>query len=470
MAMTLGVTSGIYSLMNSMNQLEMERGMTMARLSTGKRINKASDDPAGLIALNTMNAELAGVNSAISNGQRARSMLNVADSTLVEVSQLTEEISGLAIAAQGSSVSAEEKAAYQAQIDASLDSIDRLVNSAEFNGKKIFNGANRINATTDDASSIKDIKVYRRNPNVDDGVTLDVSVTAAATYAYSDSASGYDLTDLTEEAVIQVTGKLGTATITLASGSTSADILSTINAQSDVTGVSATTGGGNLLYMSTEKGSESFVTVSVISGEQDMISDGGTDEVTGSDAEVTINGESANASGTEVFYNGNSISLSFTLHDDTVDTHTVTVNGGGATFQLGTDDSGKATIGMGNLNTYELGRSDLGYLSSLRSGGENSLTASDTEAVSIAKRASTQVATAAARIGSFNKNQVGSTINSLNAAKEGLSSAISTIGDTDYAMETANLQRQNIMMNASVSMLSIMSSQQQSVLGLLGGL
>ena len=469
MSMTIGSNAGLYQLLSTMNQLESERAVTMARLSTGNRINKGSDDPAGLIALNTLRSELASVDAAINVGTRNQSFLNVADSTLMEVGKLTSEIEELVLSGQDSTITTEEKAAYQAQIDANIDAIDRLIDGAEFNGRKIFNGENRVNVTTDDADAVKDIKVYSRNPNVTGSVSLSVNVTAAATHAYSNSSSGYNLaTALTDDAVIQVTGKLGTAVIALTSGSDSADIRAAINAEKDVTGVSAFAGtGGKLTYGSTDEGSESFVTVSVISGPQAMVDNGGTTKVTGTDATVTINGSSASASGTEVYYNGNGISLSFTLNDDTPDTHTITVIGGGATFTLGTDLNSRAAMGLGGMNTYELGRADLGYLSSLKSGGANSLTASGSQALAVAQKASLQVAVMAGRVGGFNTYQIGSTINALNVAKEELSSAVSDIGDTDYAVELSKLDRQNILMKAAVSMLSVANSQASAVLDLI---
>lgn len=470
MAMTIGSNSTLYKLLSVMNRLEMERSMTMARLSTGQRINRGADDPAGLIALTSMRSELASVEAAISGGERNGSFLNVADSTLMEVSKLTSEIEGLVVASQDSTTTTQEKAAYQAQIDANIEAIDRLVNNAEFNGQKIFNGENRINATTDHATSVKDIKVYSRNPGVTGSVSLSVAVTAAASNAYSNSSSGYDLaTALADDTVIQVTGKLGTAVINLTSGMNSAEIRAAINAEKEVTGVSAFAGtGGKLTYASTDTGSESFVTVSVISGAQAMVTSGGTTKVSGSDAVATVNGQSASADGTQIFYNGNGISLSFTLADDTPGNHTITVTGGGATFALGTNTNSRAAIGLGGMNTYELGRADLGYLSSLKSGGANSLTASGSEALAVVKEVNQQVAVMAGRIGSFNKYQIGSTVNSLNVAKEELSDAISSLGDTDYAVELSKLDRQSTLMRAAISMLSMANAQAGSVLSLLG--
>jgi len=103
----------------------------------------------------------------------------------------------------------------------------------------------------------------------------------------------------------------------------------------------------------------------------------------------------------------------------------------------------------------------------LRSGGTNSLTTAGTKAVSIATKASSQVAIADARVGSFNKFQVGTSINALNAVKEGLTDAIQNIDSTDYAADTAELQRQNTLMDAATSLLSLACSQQSNVLALL---
>jgi len=470
MQLTVGTggNSTVFRMLAALNQIDASRASTMTRLATGQRINRASDDPAGLVALNAMNSELAAVNAAIDNDRRSESILNVVDSTLTEVSSLVSEIEGLVLKASGSTVTASEKAAYQAQIDQSIESIDRLIGQAEFNGMKLFDGANRINAYADDPASVKDIHVYSRNPNITGNLSLTVDVTAAATRGSATTSLGATAGDtLSVATVLQVTGKLGTATITLASGATGTEVLAAITAQKQVTGVSAINQGGSLHFTSTTTGSDAFVTVSALSGDQDYLQGAQVNKTSGTDAQVTVNGADAAAQGTEVFYNGNGVSLSFNLENDAVTDHVITISGGGATFQVGTDSNTRTSLGISGMNTFELGRSDLGYLSELKSGGTNSLTASGSNALAVARQASNQVATMAARVGSFNKYQIGSSIRSLEAAKEGMSAAVSLIGDTDYAAESAELERQNILMNAAISLLSVANSQQQNVLALL---
>lgn len=191
-------------------------------------------------------------------------------------------------------------------------------------------------------------------------------------------------------------------------------------------------------------------------------------KTSGSDAKVKVNNETANAVGTEVYYTGAGVSLSFNLAKNAVNAGlTVTITGGGATFQLGDSISSQVNIGLAGINAAELGRSDLGYLADLRSGGSQSLAVSGNNARAIAREASERVAAMAARVGSFNKYQIGSAIAMLEAQQEGLTNAIDPIQNADYATETANLTRQQTLMQAAIAALSLANSQQSSILALL---
>ena len=439
----------------------------MARIASGNRINRAADDPSGLVALNAVNSEMVGVQTALEGNRRTESMLNVADSTLTEVNSLISDIEGLALKAAGTDVSAAEKAAFQAQIDSNVDSIDRLIGSAEFNGRKLFGGEYRINAYSNSAASVKDLHVYSRNPNVTGNITLTVDVTAAARRA-SAVTTFATAAPLSAASTIQVTGKLGTAVIELKSGTTGLQLMAAIAAQKAVTGVSAAAAGANMAVMSTSTGSEAFVSVSVLDGSNALMMGANVNKTIGVDAVVTVNGERANARGTEVFYTGQGISLSLNLAKDAIKAHTVTITGGGATFRLGGDTSSRSTMSLGGMNGTELGRSDLGYLDELRSGGANALNVSGTKALEIAQQAGSMVATYAGRIGSFNKYAVGSSIRQLEAHEQALTATADQINGTDYAADSAKLERQNILMNAAISMISMANQQQANVLALLG--
>jgi len=472
MALTVNNNANLFRLLSIYNQTNNDRALTLARLSTGKRINRASEDPAGLIALKTLESEMASVDAAIENNQRTRSMLNVADGALTEVSSLLSDIEALAVEAAGGTLTASEKAANQAQIDSALDSIDRIVNNATFNGQKLFGGANSIATTMSvaDAADVKDVRVYSRNPN-QSNVTLTVNVTAAAAKASTSGTSIANVTaNLSAATTVSIAGKNGTATITLASGSSLANIVSTINSYSGLTGVSAAASGTELRLDSTDYGSEAFVSINAIAGDVDVVATANTGKISGTDATVLVNGQQADTSGVEIYYSSGGLSMSATLASNTTGSRTITVVGGGATFQLGTDSSSRATIGLDGLTSSALGRADLGYLSDLKSGGSASLSNDPSAAVTIAKKAVNQVASSAARVGGFMKYQVEATNNALNVQKESLSTAASDIGDADMALEMAKLERQNLLASTALSLLGTVNVQNQNILALFRGL
>src|SRR6185295_3469173 len=107
----------------------------------GVNISRGADDPAGLIAVNSLSAELTAVDSAIANGQRANSVLATADGALNEINSLLSQIESLAASSTSSGgLSAAEISANQSQIDAALSSINRIVSVTSFNGKKLLDG------------------------------------------------------------------------------------------------------------------------------------------------------------------------------------------------------------------------------------------------------------------------------------------------------------------------------------------
>jgi len=110
------------------------------RLSTLKAINRAGDDPAGLIAADSLAAELTSIEAAQASTARAHGAIRVADSGLGEVSTLLDSIRGNLLEAAGNTLGDAEKAAKQVEIDAALQAIDRIGGSTSFGGRKVLSG------------------------------------------------------------------------------------------------------------------------------------------------------------------------------------------------------------------------------------------------------------------------------------------------------------------------------------------
>lgn len=452
------------SLLNILNKTSNQQSTTLRKLSTGFNISRGADDPAGLIAVNSLSAELTAVEAAIANGQRANSVLSTADGALNEITSLLSQIQSLAAASTSSGgLSAAEISANQSQIDAALNSINRIVSVTSFNGKRLLDGSQSIRATASD-TDISDVKIYSR-PSSTSSQSLAINVITAATRASAVVATSAGAITASE---FTVTGRLGTATITASNTDNLAAVRDKIIAAASETGVSAHVTGTSLVLRARDFGAGAFVQASRISGDTDVVNVAYT---AGVDAVVNVNGQQAFVDGLNVSFNTNGTSGSFVIGTGGNVTNSsqgnLNISGGGQTFQLGTTSSTQATIGITGVFTHQLGDAVTGYLNTLRSGGANQLGTNANNAVAIAKLALNQVATLQGRIGGFQKFQVETSMNSLNATKEALSEARSAINDVDIAKETAALSRQNVLLQSAISLLGVAGQQTSQVLSLL---
>ena len=126
-----------HNLLQSYNQLNL----SSVRLSTMKRINSASDDPAALIAVENMRAELTAINAATDNAARAGGVISTADSAMAQISNLLNTVRGNVVSAASSGRSDAEVAALQMETDAALAAIDRIGSTTSFGGEKLLDGS-----------------------------------------------------------------------------------------------------------------------------------------------------------------------------------------------------------------------------------------------------------------------------------------------------------------------------------------
>jgi flagellin len=125
---------------NALSRSLVEENRILERLATLRRINRGSDDPAGLIAAAELESELLAIETAERNAARADAVLAVADSALDQVGELLNTVESSALAAAGDTASDAEKAAYQQQIDAALEAIDRIGATTSFAGRNLLDG------------------------------------------------------------------------------------------------------------------------------------------------------------------------------------------------------------------------------------------------------------------------------------------------------------------------------------------
>jgi flagellin len=466
------INTNVQSLVaqNALRQNNSAESTSLERLSTGLRINSGADDPSGLIASENLKSETSGITTAIQNANQADNIIGTADGALGEVSNLLTSLQGLVSqTANSGGLSTQEVAANQAQVDSILSTINRIAGSTSFQGKQLLNG--NLDYTTSGVTSTALTNVQVDSANVAFGakVTVNVQVTASATTAKLGYTGG-TISGATG-ATIQLAGTDGTQQLSFASGTTVSSIASSINAVTGTTGVSATVSGTDLSINSNEFGSNQFVSIKATTGTF-SITGGSSGRSTGTDAKVNINGAAANANGTEVSYNANGLSAQFDLASafNKAGTTSFSVTGGGANFAIGSSvtSQGNASIGIQSIYTANLGDTINGYLDTLGSGQTNSLSGNNLNtAQKIVDSAVNQVSSLRGRLGAFQTDTLSSTINSLNVAYENASSAQSDISDTDFAQETANLTRNQILVQSATTVLSQANAAPKNALTLL---
>jgi flagellin len=126
---------------NSINRNERMMTSTMERLSTGKRINSAADDAAGLAIATKMTAQVRGLDQAGRNANNATSMLQLADGAAEQVSNILQRMREIVVQAADGSNSVSDVAVLNVEFKESAEEVDRIIDSTEFNGKKLLDGS-----------------------------------------------------------------------------------------------------------------------------------------------------------------------------------------------------------------------------------------------------------------------------------------------------------------------------------------
>ena len=238
----LYVASNIKSLGS---QIQLQRniadlGNVLTQLSTGLRINSGKDDPAGLIASELLKSDISATNQAIQNTQRANSVIAVADSALGQVSSLLNDIRVLVNAsANTGAMTSDQIAANQLQVDASIDSIDRIAKTTNFQGQKLLDGSMGFQTTScggnNPNSALTNVKIQAANFGTSDAVSVAVKLQQAASYG----TLIYNGNGVSQDTVLSIGGSEGSEIIRIGAGASNADIAEAINRMADSTGVVA---------------------------------------------------------------------------------------------------------------------------------------------------------------------------------------------------------------------------------------
>jgi len=457
---------------------------SMQRLSTGLRINTASDDPSGLVVSEQLRAQIRSLAQASDNAGNASSLLQTGEAALSEISTLLVQIRESAIYAMNTGgASAEQIAAEQNSVDQVLEAIDRIASTTRFATRNLFNGTSGFDIVQR-PPEITDLNPISVNFDpTQPTTTFSLQVTQEALRASFPAVGGGGFATSGGPVVLRVTGPLGSEDITIPDGADIDQLATALNTFRGNTGVYVDTVAGTI--ESEDFGDDVQIRLEKVTGAGTFLGAGGTlvgngDFVTanGQDAEANLNGVAVSAKGNHLSVVSSVFAGSIDLLEGTVaGTYDFEIARSGLVFQISNaaTSNDQGVIGLPSLYSANLGRLEItsagqvkhGFLSSLRSGANNDLFTNPSNALRIVDVAIDQVSGVRSYLGAFVNDNIEPTMRELAIHMENLKASESAIRDVDIAEETSELARTQVLFQAGVSVMAQANQIPASVLQLL---
>jgi flagellin len=441
---------------------------SLEKLSSGFRINKAADDPAGLVISEKLRSQISGVEQAINNTQDAIAMIQTAEGAMTEIHTMLNSMRALAVhAANTGATSATAIAADQQQVDSAIESIQQIVNTTAFIGKKLLDGTSGNVGTVLNTTAVASVTPSNTAPTGTNYVNVVVTTAAERAFVSGNNLSAGNT--LANGGSITVQG----VTVSFATGTTVGNAVAQINAALTAANKAVTvTLSGGVHFTSNNYGSSQTVSVFDING---ILAATGSSVDSGSDIVGTINGESATGNGLTLTatagtsYAGMSVTMTTAGNVAGTYTNAVMVQGNAVQFQIGGNKNETKMVSMASLDPSQLGTTAGGIdgLNSMKTGGAYSLATDPQTAIDIIEEAIDDVSTERAKLGALQKNLLESTVKSLSIASENFQSAESRIRDVDMAKEMVEFTKNQILLQAGTAMLAQANVAPQGVLQLL---
>lgn len=483
--MALTVNTNIASLNTQRNLQSSSNALStsMQRLSTGSRINSAKDDAAGLQISNRLTNQINGLNQATRNANDGISLSQTAEGAMQQSTNILQRIRDLAVQSANGSNSDADRAALQKEVSAQQSELTRIAETTTFGGRKLLDGSFGTSSFQVGSNAYETIDVSLKN----------TSSTAIGSYqmgASSGTASGSVAAGVVTGSAAAGRFASGATDVTVTGGGTSktVDLSQALSAKDaakaldgSVQGLSAT--ARTVFSASVASGAATTpISVSFKVGSRDAVTLAG----------VTSTADLANQ------LNANSSKLGITANLDnkgvlTISSATgenVEINGAGASsLTVGVKGADGNTVGTAGALTASVANTITGYVQ-LDSSSQYSVSGAGSlfgqtagklntvdkvdistadgaqKAIAVIDQALNGIDSQRADLGAV-QNRFDNTISNLTNIAENATSARSRIKDTDYAAETANLSKNQVLQQAGTAILAQAKQLPQSVLSLL---
>ena len=494
MAQVINTNIASLSAQNALNKSQSSLETSLERLSSGLRINSAKDDAAGLAIVDRMTSQIRGLNQAVRNANDGLSVSQTAEGALQESSNIMQRMRELSVQSANDSNSASDRSAIQQEVAQLQNELNRISETTTYNGKSLLDGSFASQSFQVGANANETIEVNITSASAtvlgsQSATTAQNIGTAAVGALTAPAANGVVDSDIT------ITGALGAGTANYAAGATASEIAALVNGQTTNTGVTATA-ANSVSLTSFTTGTLSF-TLSSTDGSN--VTQGTATNVSATVTSATdltalrndIN-ESTASTGITATINatGDGIDLTNTTGDDIVietasngagaSADPFAVNGAALT-EAGADSirvAGQVSFSSSGafildaaaaetvLDVAVVAAASVSSTLSSVADIDVSTRAGANDALDVLDRALATITDSRAGLGAI-QNRLDSTISNLSNISENVSAARSRIEDADFAAETAELTRSQILQQAGISVLSQANTLPQQVLSLL---
>ena len=522
MALTVATNTGALMAQAAASSVNKEMETSMERLSTGKRINSAADDAAGVAIASRLDSQIRGLNQAIRNSMDTQNLLDTAEGAHEEVTNLLQRMRELSVQAANDTNTASDRVTIQSEVTQLLAEITRIADQTSFGGINLLDGTFSSKSFQVGAEANQSITV-----GIDSIATtsLGVQTKSSLVNMATGTSNGIDAT-----ADMVLSGKDGSVTIDVSANDTAKTVANLINAHTQNTGVSAKavtnvklsglsatgtvgmTVNGTALSTTTlndtsdlrdlgaaihAKAGTTGVVAKIGSSNAELI----MTDADGDDIKIGSFDHSSNGNGLIITaLDQDEAAISTTLAGRLKDT-TFTTSGTGestaftvagqiklsshSAFTIvttgdaaadGLTDGGNTTTADTMVSHNEFFGGDAGSAgdvtetSSMTNIGtaDVSTRAGANTAIEAIDAALSKIASARGDLGAIS-NRLDSTVNNLTSISSNLVASRSNIEDADFAAETTNLAKSQILQQASTAMLAQANASKQNVLSLLQG-
>lgn len=489
----------------NLNSSQNSLATSMQRLSSGMRINSAADDAAGLAIADRMTSQIRGLNQAVRNANDGISVAQTAEGALQESQSILQRMRELSVQSANATNSAQDRKALNAEVGQLKTELNRISNTTSFNGLNLLDGtyqnqAYQVGAESGSSNriavSIADTRnsALGNNGNVVANAGDNEGTGSASAGAATVAAAVHSV----EAQTVTIGSSVGIATVAVADAASASDTAAAINAESGNTGVRASASTEVTIDALTADGTVQF-TLITSDGSATVNAASTTTDLSNLAAEIN---KVTGTTGVSATASGGTLTLTHGEGEDVGIQNLVHSGDAGATIDVGGSQDGTATTITSPTGGTAAATDSVNVTGELKFTSPNAFTiestisstagsiinvaAATTVNSSLSSVSSIDVSTSALSLTALDiidealqgisdvradlgaiQNRLTSTISNLSSIANNTETARSQIQDADFAAETANLSRNQILQQAGIAMLAQANAAPQNVLSLL---